>query len=668
MLSLSIAFLASTNIIFAQDTTWTQVLPAWVDDVYYPTFFLGGNYYTRISLADIDGDGDLDMFYGGGGSGSLVYFENVGTPQEPRFELGMEQYPGLSLYFSTSGCADADFGDLDGDGDLDAAFAVDRNDGGFIVWNDGNSQQANFIYRPPYGQGGQGNVTLVDIDADGDLDLFSGAGYFDYQLIFIENIGTDTLPNFIRRSFNYQDLNFGIPFNFDMGDIDGDGDYDIIVCKRGGPVALYTNIGTPQSPGFALADSDYFSFRDTTDYMEVPELADIDADGDLDLFLAGAYAHLYFFENTGTPTQPLFVQRYDTSYFYNFRGVIGSRLCGSADLDNDGDQDINVGGTVLINESLDGEFRFRRYDHIIPYYIGQLCDLDSDGDFDLVCVGPPNTPGYFENIGGPSWPQYEENGRDLFPEDGHLTNPFDVALADLDADGDLDLYVTHAAGNNLVYYRNDGTPQAYDFTYQGDIILPEMTYQTYTGIYFADMDLDGDYDLFLSDMSGNPSYPLEVRFFYYRNDGTPQAPSWTYVTNDFQNIVRDHRPGGLTICPTDIDGDGDKDLMLSVGLGLQLYLNPLDPDAIEEDIPTPIAGDLSLSCYPNPFNSNTIITINNSDNINISIFDITGRLVATLKAEKGRAIWDAAGFTSGIYFARVKDGDKGQSIKLILLK
>lgn len=77
---------------------------------------------------------------------------------------------------------------------------------------------------------------------------------------------------------------------------------------------------------------------------------------------------------------------------------------------------------------------------------------------------------------------------------------------------------------------------------------------------------------------------------------------------------------------------------------------------------------IGLSAYPNPLNSSTTISINNSQNAEISIFDITGRLVATLYARRGRAVWDATGFTSGVYFARVRDGDKGQSVKLILLK
>ncbi len=66
---------------------WEQHLDGWIDDVYWPYLFLGGTYYTRISFADIDNDDDLDMFYGGGDSGSLVYFEKYQTREEAKSSI-----------------------------------------------------------------------------------------------------------------------------------------------------------------------------------------------------------------------------------------------------------------------------------------------------------------------------------------------------------------------------------------------------------------------------------------------------------------------------------------------------------------------------------------------------------------------------------------------------
>jgi hypothetical protein len=88
-------------------------------------------------------------------------------------------------------------------------------------------------------QGGVGNSTFADIDGDGDYDYFSGSGVNGTQLHFAENTGSPDSAFFITNTLHYQNLDFGIPFNFDMGDVDLDGDYDMIVCKRGGNVAYY---------------------------------------------------------------------------------------------------------------------------------------------------------------------------------------------------------------------------------------------------------------------------------------------------------------------------------------------------------------------------------------------------------------------------------------------
>ena len=107
-------------------------------------------------------------------------------------------------------------------------------------------------------------------------------------------------------------------------------------------------------------------------------------------------------------------------------------------------------------------------------------------------------------------------------------------------------------------------------------------------------------------------------------------------------------------------------------MGLQLYLNPLNPmDAInDESYPSP--DQITLSCYPNPFNAATTITIAGEREVEIAIYDISGRRVAKLQTEGGRAVWEARGLSSGVYFARAVSGQTGTSaayaVKLIYLK
>lgn len=74
-----------------------------------------------------------------------------------------------------------------------------------------------------------------------------------------------------------------------------------------------------------------------------------------------------------------------------------------------------------------------------------------------------------------------------------------------------------------------------------------------------------------------------------------------------------------------------------------------------------------LSAYPNPFNSATTISSSDNQPAEIDIYDITGRKITSLQATHGRAVWDASGVSSGVYFARVA-GEKASTIKLVMVK
>jgi len=85
---------------------------------------------------------------------------------------------------------------------------------------------------------------------------------------------------------------------------------------------------------------------------------------------------------------------------------------------------------------------------------------------------------------------------------------------------------------------------------------------------------------------------------------------------------------------------------------------------------------VSLSAYPNPFNSSLIISYSNlSKGGDIVIYDIQGKLIRWFNLEKmeGKIIWDATDamgnkVSSGIYFARAKTSQSSKVVKLIFLK
>jgi hypothetical protein len=100
----------------------------------------------------------------------------------------------------------------------------------------------------------------------------------------------------------------------------------------------------------------------------------------------------------------------------------------------------------------------------------------------------------------------------------------------------------------------------------------------------------------------------------------------------------------------------------------EIYMKMYDIDTGTDERPNIIPRMSSISAYPNPFNSNTTISLNYNDTAPISIYDITGRLITILHAEKGKAVWEAKGIASGIYFALAQKEDISKGIKLVLLK
>ncbi len=91
-----------------------------------------------------------------------------------------------------------------------------------------------------------------------------------------------------------------------------------------------------------------------------------------------------------------------------------------------------------------------------------------------------------------------------------------------------------------------------------------------------------------------------------------------------------------------------------------------------------IPSDLSMAAYPNPFNSNTMITFSNPEggDLEIGIYDLMGRQVRTFNligAKEGEIKWDAQDamgnrVSTGIYFARARASQNQKTIKLVYIK
>ena len=257
---------------------------------------------SKPEFADIDADGDYDMF-AAGSSGDFYFFENVGTDSIPSFAPGQTNPFGLvnptagySYYMEMATV------DIDADGDMDI-LSSDYYGDYYYFENRGTDTVPLFdtLVTNPWGlTGGTGQeqkVDFVDIDADGDYDLFVGHAEYS-EIYYFENRGSDTIPLYdtlVINPFGLTSLDNSYPSPY-AADIDEDGDFDLIVGDNNGDFVVFQNIGTDSMPSFDSLVVNPFGLSNLSDGYAGPALVDLDADGDLDLMSGDGYGSFYYFE------------------------------------------------------------------------------------------------------------------------------------------------------------------------------------------------------------------------------------------------------------------------------------------------------------------------------------------------------------------------------------
>ena len=501
-----------------------QVYPFEVRDASgtpYDHPFLGGFNLPRPQFADIDGDGDLDLFVQEL-TGAIKFFEHTGTATAPRFVWRTDRYDDLDIgeWYR--------FIDLDEDGDLDL-LGEERFSYIRYFRNEGSPQNPVFTLvtdslkdasGQPLFADRQNIPNLTDIDCDGLLDLFIGR--IDGTVLRYESVGMDddNIPRFQLLTERFEDIEIVAQIGtlhgantLNFNDVDGDGDEDLFWGDYFEPgLLLIRNTGSCASPVFR-GEPLSFPLDDPvrTSGYNAPVFADLDGDGDDDLFigvLGGAFnpnhtaADNFYFLEADAGAFTVRTQRFLTSI-----DVGSESIPAFADLDADGDLDMllgtwnkglafyrNTGTAAAPAFTLEEEtyIKLTRGSNSTP----ALVDIDADGDLDLFIGESSGELNFYRNTGDAATPAFDlvtDKFADL--DVGRRSAP---TFIDLDRDGDQDMIVGREA-DGLAFFRNTGTPQEAVFAADSSFALPVPIY---TVPVFADLDADGDADFVSGGLGG----------------------------------------------------------------------------------------------------------------------------------------------------------------------
>lgn len=588
--------------------------------------FISGNY-KKLSFADLDNDGDQDVVIGIN-SGVLLYAENVGNAQRPRFiQRTGTGNPFDAISFSTY--AAPELVDFDGDGDYDLIYAfqdyseevryyqnTDFEDDAII----GNGPNFNLISGAGHPlqnvQGNEFNVkpTVGDLDDDGDLDIMlgqnSGPGNSYNPILYFENTGGFTTP----VQFPGLDAFFGDPAVAPtFFDYDGDGDLDVVVGEQIGTIRYFKNTDLDPSDPTDVIIGDDIAFTELTGPGVNPfdgfdagsnaviSFVDIDNDGDMDAFVGSSNIFgVMFLRNDGG----VFNNIQGNGNPFNRFDLGDDTFPTFADIDGDGHTDAIVGekfyntlfhfrnmadGTV--QEITGASNPFSNIIALSDFHSPQpeFVNLDNDSDLDLLLGLYNGSPTYSGEVYF-----HSNSGANVFAPatlliDGMgVSQPFSSTFADLDGDGDFDAVIGVQYSGGFRYYRNTdvdsdailGNNPAFNLeTGPADPLnLVSIVSSGHARPELVDLDHDGDFDLAVG-VDGGPSTG-EVRFL---DNGGFSFAELAGASNPFNGIDI-----GSDAKPALVDWDEDGDLDLFVGEaygGIEFFENRNLPPQTNSNTP-----------------------------------------------------------------------------------
>ena len=280
---------------------------------------------------DQDGDGDLDLINGDILGNNLLYLENSGIPGvSDSIHLQDTLFPSYNVPVIYKTFPAPFYFDADNDGAKDLIVSScteylteDYQNSWFYknVGSNTNNQfqfiKKRFLTDEMIVVGSGAYVRFFDVDNDGKKDLIIGnygyftpdsaSGHYESALSYYHNITTGPLPEFefVTDDFNNLRSLGRTGLNATFGDLNGDGHDDMILGDKDGILHYYLNNGTTPAT-FTLAPNGFNFQNIDVGTNSFPFLADINNDGLLDLIIGERYGYIYYYQNTGSATNPVF--------------------------------------------------------------------------------------------------------------------------------------------------------------------------------------------------------------------------------------------------------------------------------------------------------------------------------------------------------------------------